>query len=114
MELLTTNQAYILEAGQIGKFEIANGGLQIEPFDPATIGSWKERRLQYTGASIDQVLSDASRIIGSTIEAGSCAPEADFSGTIQLSGDADEDVSLIADLMGCTAQTTPGGWIFAN
>jgi len=114
VELVTANQIQILDAGQVGTFDIADSALQIEPFDPATIGSWTERRLEYAGASIDQVLLDASRILGSNIEAGSCTPAANFAGTIQLSGDADEDVSLIADLMGCTARTTLDGWVLAN
>lgn len=114
VELSHNEQIFFLEAGQIGTFNVAAGSLEVVRIDPATIGSWSERRLEYTGASIDQVLLDASRIVGESLEPGSCRPPADFAGTIQLSGNADEDVSLIADLLGCTAQISPDGWIFAN
>lgn len=103
---------YVLEAGQIGTYDVEAASLEVARFDPATIGSWTERRLEYTGASIDQVLLDASRIVGVTLEAGSCNPAADFAGTIQLSGNAEEDIALIADLLGCTVQTSPDGWVF--
>lgn len=114
VELSYGEQVITLQAGQIGTFNTVAGSLEVARFDPATIGSWTERRLEYTGASIDQVLLDASRSIGVSIDQGSCSPPADFAGTIQLSGSADEDVSLIADLLGCTAQTSPDGWVFAN
>ncbi len=114
VDLLHADQAISLEAGQIGLFDIVAGSLEVARFDPATIGGWTEQRLEYTGASVDQVLLDASRIVGVSLEKGSCSPPADFAGTIQLSGDPEEDISLIADLLGCTAQTSPDGWVFAS
>lgn len=114
VDLLHADQTFSPEAGQIGIFDVVAGSLEVGSFDAATIGSWSERRLEYTGASIDQVLLDASRTLGASIEKGNCSPSADFAGTIQLSGNANEDVSLIADLLGCTAQTSPDGWVFAN
>jgi len=114
VELSHGEQVITLQAGQIGTFDVKAGSLEVARFDPATIGRWTERRLEYTRASIDQVLLDASRSLGVSIDKGSCSPPADFVGTIQLSGSADEDVSLIADLLGCTAQTSPDGWVFAS
>ena len=114
VELSYAEQVIALPAGQIGTFNVVAGSLEAARFDPATIASWTERRLEYTGASIDQVLLDASRSLGLPIDQGTCSPPADFAGTIKLSGNAEEDISLIADLLGCTAQTSPDGWVFAN
>jgi len=114
VELSHGKQVIALQVGQIATYNIGARSLEVGRFDPVTIGSWSERRLEYTGASIDLVLLDASRILGASIEKGNCSPSADFAGTIQLSGDAEEDISLIADLLGCTAQTSSDGWVFAN
>lgn len=114
VELSHANQTFVLEAGQVGIFNVADGSLAVEDFDVATIGSWTDRRLEYTDARIDRVVQDASRILGTQIEQGSCSAQTGFAGTIQLSGNADDDVPLIAGLLGCGAQTTPNGWVLVS
>ncbi len=110
VEIRIAEEIHRLESGQRATFVRAKNLLQIAEVDPDGVGEWFEGRLEYTGEGVDELLLDASRYIGSPIRPGDCQAGSQFVGTIQFSGNAEDDVNLLANLLGCSVEHGPDGW----
>lgn len=110
VDVMIEQQRYEVRAGQLATFESEGRRLTRQPIDPDHVGTWRSRRLEYASAGVEQVLLDASRSLGVRISRGTCNPQAEFAGSIHLAGTVEEDVELIAALLGCSPRPTQEGW----
>ena len=114
VEVAQAGASVTLTGGQLLVVDTALSEATPRGIDPASALGWENSRLEYVSAPIPRVAGDAARNLGVTIDPGSCAARPDFTGTIRLSGHAEQDIGLIGDLLGCEADRTSRGWVLSE
>lgn len=79
--------------------------------DPATVGSWRDRRLSYTSAPFTRVAADLHRNLGVPVSVDPALEARRFTGMVQLDGGTEPVFERLAALMGVRAIRSDAGWI---
>ena len=97
-----------------GQMAIANGTtLQRRQIPPADVGGWREGRLVYEDAPLEQVASELSRQIGQPIRARSSVAKQPFSGILDARSLKDHP-DVLSRLLGVPVNQEAGGWILGT
>ncbi|HCW60338.1 MULTISPECIES: FecR family protein [Sphingobium] len=86
-------------------------GLRVMNVAPAAVASWREGRLVYSNAAIDDISQDISRSLGIPVTATASAGAMRFTGTIRLDRNPARFFSGAAPLMGLSAVSRDGVWV---
>lgn len=102
-------EAIALPAGR-GLSEDASG-LMVMDVAPDTVASWRQGRLTYANAPVDQISADIARSMGVRLNATPAAAAMRFTGTIRLDRDPVRFFATAAPLMGLTAVRQDDAWL---
>jgi transmembrane sensor len=77
---------------------------------PQTVGSWKSGRLQYNDAHLDRIARDLGRNLGRKIHPADGADRIRFTGTLDVSGTADQVLGRAGPLLGVNFAADGNSW----
>ena len=86
-------------------------GLRLMTVAPDAVASWRQGRLTYANASVDQISGDIARSLGVRLAATPGAGALHFTGTIRLDRDPVRFFAAAAPLMGLSATRQGDGWL---
>lgn len=79
--------------------------------DASTVGSWRTKRLSYTGATIARVAADLHRNLGVPVKVDPALEARRFTGVVQLDGDTEKVFGRLSALLGVRAVPVGAGWM---
>ncbi|HEV2568942.1 FecR family protein [Sphingomonas sp.] len=79
--------------------------------DASTVGSWRDKRLSYTGAPISRVAADLHRNLGVPVGVDPSLQARRFTGMVQLDGGTETVFERLSALMGVRAVRSGAGWM---
>ena len=86
-------------------------GLHVMNIAPDAVASWRQGRLTYANAPVDQIGADIARSLGITVHWTPQAGATRFTGTIRLDRNAPRFFAAAAPLMGLSAVRQGEGWL---
>jgi transmembrane sensor len=92
----------------------ADAPVEVTKVDAAMVGSWRDQRLVYSGATLARIAADLSRSTGLRISAAPEVAGRPFSGVIMLGGERQEVLERAAALLGVGLRRSGQGWIFTR
>ena len=103
-------EAVMVSAGS--RLHIAHAGARpsLSKADPASVASWRQGQLAYSGAPLTTIAVDLTRSLGTSV---SIAPELAgqrFTGVIRIERDQEILFRRLASLLGVHARHTAAGW----
>ena len=78
--------------------------------DPTTVGGWREGLLQYDDAELSVVARDLSRTLGQSVRLAAGGGMRRYSGTLAVSGPAQDVLNRVGPLLGVTFRQSGDGW----
>lgn len=102
-------QAIALPAGRALTQD--GSGLRVMDVAPNSVASWRQGRLTYANAAVDQISADIARSLGVRLSATPGASATQFTGTIRLDRDPARFFATAAPLMGLSAVRQGDGWL---
>lgn len=93
------------------------GTPEIVRAEPAAITGWRDGRLSFASATVDEVAADLARNLGVPVSAAGGISDRTFTGVIQLDrdpGDPGASVERAARVLGIGAQRSGEGWVLAE
>jgi transmembrane sensor len=92
----------------------ADAPVEVTKVDAAMVGSWRDQRLVYSGATLARIAADLSRSTGLRISAAPDVAMRPFSGVIMLDGARQEVLERAAALLGVGLRRSADGWMFTR
>jgi len=102
-------EAISLKAGRALTQDV--NGLQIMNIDAQSVASWREGRLVYANAPVEQVAQDIARSLDVSLTTTPGARARRFTGTIRIDRDPVRFFRDAAPLMGLSARRQGTGWV---
>lgn len=86
-------------------------GVRVMTISPDAVASWRQGRLSYANAPVDQISGDIARSLGVRLTATPGAAAMRFTGTIRLEDHPARFFATAAPLMGLSAVRQGDGWL---
>ena len=106
-------EAVNLSAGRTLRASDDDSRLVVGEMEAGTIAVWREGRLVYDGAPLEQVAADLSRNLGLTVSAAPEIAARPFRGVIVFGRDQDRLMAGLGPLLGVHVERRAAGWLLA-
>lgn len=88
-----------------------DGRVRLTDVQPASIGTWRERRLAYAAVPLAQVAEDLERALGLRIRVAASIRDRRFSGNLALRGKGEVELRRLAAALDVVIDRTADGWM---